>query len=136
MGSTSSGKFRDFPPSKGKGGGSGSGGGSGGSGKVHDDSDRCLQDVRADLEEVGRSEYFGAHDSLPAAGTRVELRRETIGPRLSVDTAEGQSLGFLPTEYNYLLVCMKKGFTYSGEVSTSSLSPFPSVRIVLRASRT
>jgi hypothetical protein len=137
MGSRNSGKFSNFPPSNEKGGGGAGGRGTSTSGsrKEHSDTDRCLQDVDVALEEVGISEYFSAHADLPPVGTQVVLRQQTIGPRLSVDTA-GESLGFLPTEYNYLVVCMEKGFTYSGEVLNATQTPLPSVRVSLRASTT
>ena len=128
MGSTSSGKFRDFPPSQDKGGSGGSGEAGGGAG-----DDQCGRELlNVPLEEVGRSTYFHAHNNVPTPRTVVVLRATTMGPRLSIDLADGQSVGFLPTEYNYLVVCMKKGFAYSGEVTNSSQSPVPSVRINLR----
>jgi hypothetical protein len=127
MGSTSSSKFNDYPPSGEKKGGSGGskGGGAGG--------DRCAQDLsNVQLEEVGRSAYFQTHSSVPSPGTAITLRGTLIGPRLSIDTQNGESIGFLSTAYNYLVVCMNKGFTYSGEVTTSSQKPVPSIRINLR----
>jgi hypothetical protein len=128
MGSTSSGKFNDYPPSGEKKGGSG--GSQGGAA-----SDRCAEDLsNVQLDEVGRSAYFLAHSALPNAGTAISLRGTLLGPRLSVDTQGGESIGLLPTEYNYLVVCMKKGFTYSGDVTTSSQKPIPSVRVNLRHS--
>jgi hypothetical protein len=124
MGSVSSGKFKDYPPSKGDDGPAGG-------------EDRCEQDLRdVSLDEVGRSDYFRGHNSVPRVGTRVRLREATVGPRLSVDDTRGESVGFLPTEFNYLLLCMKRGFTYSGDVTASSDKPLPSVRVSLRARRT
>jgi hypothetical protein len=129
MGSTSSGTFKNYPPTATKKGGSGGpqGGGPGG--------DHCAQELlNVRLEEVGRSAYFQARNAVPNTGIPVNLRTARLGPRLSIDTADGQSIGFLPTEFNYLVVCMKKGFSYSGEVTASSLQPVPSVRINLRPS--
>lgn len=131
MGSTSSGKFKDYPPSREKGAGGG-GGGTGGAGG-EDQCSRALSNVG--LEEVGRSAYFEANRGVPAAGTAVLLRSTLVGPRLSVDTTDGQSIGFLPTAYNYLAVCMKKGFAYSGEVTSSSGGSTPAVRVNLQATR-
>ncbi len=66
MGSTSSGKFKDYPPSKGKKqkdeGGSGGHDSSGSSDRGLGREDQCTRDlVNVALEEVGRSAYFQAH---------------------------------------------------------------------------
>jgi len=128
MGSTTSGKFPDYPRSgQKKDEPEGSGGRRG--------TDKCARDLlNISLEEVGRSTFFRAHSTVPVAGTAVSLRSTLVGPRLSIDTQDGQDIGFLPTEYNYLLVCLKRGFTYSGEVTSSSQLRVPSVRINLRYS--
>jgi hypothetical protein len=129
MGSSHTGRFGDYPPSKGKKDGPEQpGGGSG--------DDPCQRDLsNVTLDEVGRSAYFSAHTNVPAVGTTVVLRSTRVGPRLSIDTTDGQSIGFLPTEFNYLAVCIQKGFTYSGEVSSTAQRPAPTVRIDLRATR-
>jgi hypothetical protein len=97
--------------------------------------DHCAQDLsNVSLEEVGRSEYLRAHASVPNPNSGVVVRSTLMGARLSVDDANGDSIGLLPTRFNYLVACMKKGFTYSGEVATSSLTPTPSVTVDLRHS--
>jgi hypothetical protein len=134
MGSRHSGRFPDFPPSRRKGGG-GPSGGPGGRGPEEGD-DRCSRDLLdIPLEEVGRSEFFNAHQSLPGVGTSVRLRQTLLGPRLSVDTEAGESVGFLPTAYNYLVSCVRRGFSYAGKVTSSTLKPVPSVRVNLYAQR-
>jgi hypothetical protein len=126
MGSSGSGKFHNYPPSGGKKAGS-----SGPQGKSPT-RDRCAEELSdVQLEEVGRSTFFEAHDGVPKAGTAIVLRSATVGPRLSIDTADGESVGFLPTEYNYLAVCLKKGFSYAGEVTKSSKAPVPGIHINL-----
>ena len=133
MGSSNSGKFPNYPPSKDKKQrGSDGTGASGGSDRGTEPDDQCTRALRnVLLEEVGRSAYSQAHDNLPPTGAAVHLRVQRVGPRLSIDTAEGESIGFLPTEYNYLVVCLEKGFTYSGEVVTSSQKPTPFIRVNL-----
>lgn len=133
MGSSSSGKFHEYPPSKGKptkkDASSGRSGGS-----EHDD--QCVRDLEdVLLEEVGRSVYLQSHKTLPKVGVAVHIRNEKVGPRLSIDTEAGESVGFLPVQYNYLVICMKKGFDYLGELTYSSQKPVPSLRVNLRASQ-
>jgi hypothetical protein len=126
MGSTSTGKFDNYPPSGGKKGGPQGGGPA---------ADQCTRDLsNVQLEEVGRSTYFEAHKIVPTTGTAIFLRNTMVGPRLCIDMANGEDIGFLPVEYNYLIVCVKKGFTYAGEVTNSSQKPIPSVRVNLRHS--
>jgi hypothetical protein len=133
MGSTGSGRFSDYPPSKGK-GGSPSGGP--GDGRPAEPDDRCDRDLPGiALEEVGRSEYFTARRSVPGTGTSVHLRDTLLGPRLSIDTEAGESVGFLPTAFNYLVVCLKRGFSYSGKITSSALKPVPSVRVDLHSQK-
>jgi hypothetical protein len=126
MGSTTTGKFNNYPPSQEKkGGGSGPPGG--------EPDDQCRQTLsNINLEDVERSAYYQAHKNVPPAGSAVTLRTTLLGPRLSIDDSKGLSIGLLPTQYNYLVVCMKKKFSYAGEVASSSLKPSPTVRINLR----
>jgi hypothetical protein len=126
MGSTTTGKFKDYPPSQEK-----KGGGSGPSGGEPDD--QCRQALsNINLEDVERSAYYQTHKNVPPAGSAVTLRTTLLGPRLSIDDSKGLSIGLLPTNYNYLAVCLKKKFSYAGEVASSSQKPSPTVRINLR----
>jgi hypothetical protein len=127
MGSSGTGKFPDYPPSREK---KGDGPGQPGGGP---EEDKCRRDLsNVNLDEVGGSAYSNAHNNVPNVGTAIVLRTTLLGPRLSIDTSDGQSVGLLPTEYNYLTVCMKRGLTYLGEVTSSSLKPLATVRINLR----
>lgn len=130
MGSSHTGKLDNYPPSKGKKDGGDQPGGAGGGGP----KDLCRQDMtNVGLEEVGGSSYFSANHGVPPVGTVVSLRTTRVGPRLSIDAPGGVSVGFLPTQYNYLVVCMEKGIRYSGEVAQAAQTPIPVVRIDLRA---
>lgn len=89
-----------------------------------------LPNVR--LEEVGRSEYFSAKKTVPPVGMPVQVRQKLVGGRITVETTRGnQSIGFLPTERNYLLGCMKDGYKYKGKVVASADSPTPRVVVDL-----
>jgi hypothetical protein len=85
-----------------------------------------LPNVR--LEEVSRSEYFSTKQTVPPAGTNVQVRKDLVGGRIAVETTRGnQSIGFLPTQYNYLVGCLKQGHKYRGKVTASADSPTPRI---------
>jgi hypothetical protein len=42
--------------------------------------------------------------------------------RVVAETDKGVTVGNLPTAYNYLVSCMKAGWTYSGTVTASNAS--------------
>ena len=46
-----------------------------------------------------------------------------------VDTLAGETIGYLPTEYNYLAGCMKKKRSYGGQVSSATTKPVIRVRV-------
>lgn len=134
MGSTGTGRFTDYPgtPSGSSKTGSGNGSeGQGGGGASK--ADQCLHMIESvALEEVARSEYFVAHKILPSAGTAVIVRSSLIGGRIGVETVPALELvGLLPTEYNYLLQCMKQGYNYPGKVISTTSKPIPVVRVNL-----
>lgn len=132
MGSNGTNKFTDYPgTSRGSAKGLGSGGTQpGGSGDVPL-CERQLAGVP--LEEVARCEYFAAHASLPPVGTPVAVRPSLVGGRVAVETSSGEVVGFLPTEYNYVLRCMKQDYSYAGEVTSSTAKPIPVVRVDLES---
>ena len=120
MGSTGSGSFSDYPGSHPKEGGQGAGGG-GASGE-----DRCARAFSCALEEVEQCDYFSANGGVPPANTALFIVQR--GRLFAVDTG-GQTVGALPTRFNYLADCLAAGFTYEGRVNTSAMAPVASVTV-------
>jgi hypothetical protein len=86
------------------------------------------------IEDVAISEYFTKHNSLPAQHTSVRLKRALEFGRLVIETSESsETIGNLPTQYNYLLECIYRGKTYSGQVLASGVDPIPYVVVNLSA---
>lgn len=120
MGSTGSGNLSDYSGSGPKGGEAGDGGG-GASG-----DDRCERAFSCSLEEVERCDFFGAVGGVPEPGTTLTI--EQRGRLFAID-ANGQSVGALPTKFNYLADCINAGFSYEGRVVASTGSPMTSVSV-------
>lgn len=118
MGSTGSGSFSDYSGSRPKEDKDGAGGG-GASG-----DDRCERALACTLEEIEHCDYFTANGSVPPTDTVLTI--EQRGRLFAVDS-NGQSVGALPTGFNYLADCMRAGFTYTGRVTASASSPVASV---------
>ncbi len=118
MGSSGTGKLSDYSEKTEKKGG---GKASGASGK-----DPCDNAFATTLEDVDRCEYFKNHKSVPPIGTEVIV---SLKGRLLVDTLAGETIGYLPTEYNYLAGCMKKKRSYGGQVSSATTKPVIRVRV-------
>lgn len=113
MGSSGTGTFGDY---RGKGG------------------DECGAPLDIDLEEVALAEFYTQHRALPAVGTDVRLRNQLFHGRLVVEVAQsGEILGLVPTELNYLLACLGRGFRYEGTLVAASTKPIPSAAIQLDA---
>ena len=119
MGSSGTGKISDYPGSSkaddrksggGNGGAGGSGGGASGGGGA---DDRCAKAFSTKLEDVEHSEYFQAHGTAPPEGTVITVAHQK---RMVATTADGQSIGNLPTAFNYLAACLKNGWQYVGTV--------------------
>lgn len=138
MGSAGSGKFGTYRVGKGKttgdsgtgvGGGAG-GGADGGIGEIECPS--TIENIR--LEDVATSEYYVKNQSLPPSGDHVNLHSDIHKGRLVVKaTSTGQILGNLPTQYNHLINCIKKGMNYTGVVVASGKTPVPFVVVTLNA---
>ena len=108
MGTTGTGKFENYD-----------------AGKVEED--RCSKAFAAELEDVATCAFFKAHKALPATGTPVKVR---VVQRVSVVSSDSdEEIGHLPTEFNYLRVCIKSGRTYDGAVRSSALRPLPKVSV-------
>jgi hypothetical protein len=114
MGSSGSGRISDYP-------GSSSSVRSGGEGGGNEDAeDRCTKAFSARLEDVEQSEYCGKHGRTPPIGTQVEV---AMRKRLIAQTTDGESMGNLPTPFNYLASCMKEGWVYIGVVQSVTSGP-------------
>lgn len=121
MGSTGSGNFSDYTSR------------SSGSSDVNSSSssgeDRCGQAFSTSLEEISRCFYFINYGVVPGEGTEVSISFN--GVRLVVETDLGEDVGYLPTKFNYIKVCMDNGFKYSGVVSRSVNTPTPSITVAI-----
>ena len=93
---------------------------------------RCDDPIDTPLEDVGRHEYFAAASKLPKKGAAVRLRDGVHNGRLVVeDVATNMAIGNLPTRFHYLLLCLKNGYSYEGEVTLSRSGKVPVVEIHL-----
>lgn len=108
MGSTGTGRFSDYPGSarSEQSDGGFSGGDSG--------EDRCDKAFSTTLEDYERSGFSASEPAPPSVGTGFEIRLES---RLTAYSDGGVSLGFLPTEYNYLAGCIRGGREYRGIIT-------------------
>jgi len=139
MGSSGSGHLTDYskkrgskkssakrPGSKNGGGGGGASGGSSG----EDPCGKAIGDIS--LEEIAGCEYYQKHSDVPRLSTRVRVRQTLVEHRIGVENNKGELLGYLPTEYNYLLGCMEAGFSYVGLVKSALNILIPRINIDLR----
>lgn len=139
MGSSGSGRLSDYSKKSGskksgtkprgskKGGGGGASGGSSG----QDSCGKAIGDIS--LEEVARCEYYQKHSDVPRVSTVVRVRNVLVKHRIGVENKDGELLGYLPTEYNYLVGCMEAGYSYAGLVKSSLNVRVPRINIDLRA---
>ena len=89
---------------------------------------KCDRAVATVLEEVATCDYYKKNGHVPAKGTYVKIGLKT---RLVAFDENGDVIGYLPTEYNYLLECLNDGYQYEGEVSGSFETPVHSVYIAV-----
>lgn len=116
MGSRGSGNFSDYSGRSKTGSNGGSGGSSG--------SDKCNEAFTANLEDVASHDFYVNRGAAPPVGTTL-----TIGLRGRIVAFVGaESVGSLPTRFNYLARCLEDGFTYTGVVTVSSNGPNPQVQ--------
>ena len=80
---------------------------------------RCMKAFSAQLEDVEHCAYYAEHGKLPPAGTVLKVAHE----KRVVAVAGDKIVGNLPTKLNYLAACIKDGYTYSGQVTTSKSGP-------------
>ncbi len=119
MGSTGSGRLSDY--SRFRGAVKGVTGG-------EDLINKCDRAVATVLEDVETCDYYKKNGKVPAKGTYVKIALKT---RLVAIDEKGDVIGYLPTEYNYLLECLNDGYQYEGEVSGSFETPVVSVYIAV-----
>lgn len=134
MGSTGSGKFGTYRIGGELGGIGGSivNGGTGDGGSSEVECPKVIENIR--LEDVATSEYYTKHSSLPTVQSKVQIRDKVHLGRLVVEINDTHELiGNLPTQYNYLLNCMKNGFHYTGSIISSGKIPIPFVVVTLGA---
>lgn len=119
MGSTGSGRLSDY---------SRFGGAVKGVTGGEDLINKCDRAVATVLEDVETCDYYKKNGKVPAKGTYVKIALKT---RLVAIDEKGDVIGYLPTEYNYLLECLNDGYQYEGEVSGSFETPVVSVYIAV-----
>ena len=119
MGSTGSGRLTDY--SRFRGAEKGITGG-------EDLIDKCQRAVATVLEDVETCDYYKKFEKVPAKGTFVKIALKT---RIVAIDNNGDVMGYLPTEYNYLLECLNDGYQYEGEVSGSFENPVPSIYVAV-----
>ena len=116
MGSSGSGNFSDYTGSPKSDFGAGASGGASG-------FDKCDQAFAAILEDVASHQFYANHGSVPPVGTQLTI--EVRGRVVAVTGTE--SVGSIPTRFNYLARCIADGFTYTGVVTSSSNGANPKV---------
>lgn len=119
MGSTGSGHFSDYPGNV-----NAVKGVTGGESGIN----ACSRGFITRLEDVATSDYFIKKGNVPPVGTSVTIAFAT---RIVALDDKGVIIGNLPTEFNYLMRCLKEGYQYEGQVEGSSNVPFPSVQIAV-----
>ncbi len=117
MGSSGSGRISDYPGTSRAGG---NGGGPKGDGGDQPPEDRCGRAFSTPLEDIEHSEYYEVHGAPPPIGEALRIRQRK---RLVAETADGQSVGNIPTALNFLASCMKEGWDYTGLVTVSNNGP-------------
>jgi hypothetical protein len=143
MESSSSGSYKDYPPSSRVEGSkrrvktSSDANGQGGGTTITPQNDQCRESLLyVKLEEVARCEYFVKQKKVPPVGSRLQVRKTLFDGRIAVETVNrSMVVGFLPTMFNYIRKCLAEGFSYGGGVVDSTLKPLPAVIVDLKSSK-
>jgi hypothetical protein len=123
MGSSGSGNLSDYQDyEKNKSSQSEQGGNSGGS----SGEDQCSRAFSTSLDEVSLCEYYKNKKNVPPVNAVVKI---DFKGRLRALVENDVCIGYLPTKYNFLRACMNDGFTYSGVIHESKLTPIPSIAV-------
>lgn len=70
--------------------------------------------------KIEQSDYYRAHRSVPPLGTQLKIVQRK---RIVAETMSGESVGNLPTSFNYLASCIKHGWTYVGTMQSAVSGP-------------
>ena len=126
MGTTRSGKFETYPSASGKSSQSWD--------SVKGGDSPCRELLsEIELEDVARCEFYQNKKKVPSVNTSVYLDPDPTScfGRLCIKTSqENLTVGFLPTEYNFLIQCLQ--YSYRGKVIHSESHPIPKVIIDLK----
>ncbi len=109
MGSSGSGNFSDYSENKPSGGSGKSGGAS--------DENKCEKAFTAMLEEIDRCSYYTKTKDVPKVGEEINI---SFDKRPIAISKKGLIIGYLPTKFNYIKMCLDDGYTYVGRVVSSS----------------
>lgn len=109
MGSSGSGNFSDYPGNRPIGGAGRSGGASG--------ENKCDKAFSAMLEEIDRCGYYIEKKDVPKVGDNVII---SFDKRPIAVSEDGFIIGYLPTKFNYIKMCINDGYSYLGRVVSSS----------------
>lgn len=90
-----------------------------------DVSINCSQVFSTFLTDVNT--YVRKNDNVPQVGTLLLIKAENN--QLVATDSLGNPIGCLPTRYTYLADCIDLGYSFTGKVIASSLTPFVSVII-------
>ncbi|WP_026793243.1 hypothetical protein [Pleomorphomonas oryzae] len=114
MGSSGSGRFSDYTGSakKTESNGGASGGSSG--------EDKCRQAFSTGLEDIEHYDYYKNHGQIPPNGSSLTLE---LRGRVVAVSDTGESVGALPTQYNYIAGCLQSGIRYVGIIINSAAAP-------------
>jgi hypothetical protein len=126
MGSSGSGNFTDYSHASYQETPAGKIGGS-------SNENSCDKAFACTLEDVENCEFFKSKSILPSVKTEVYI--DFQAPRLAAFDSEGVLIGLLPTTYNYILACVRKGYKYLGVVSVSRSKPVSIVQVTITPSK-
>lgn len=117
MGSVGTGRFEDYQPDAEvrKNG-------------VSDEDDQCVGEFSVSLEDVESSEFYTTHESLPEVGAQLSI---SVDKRVTAVAETGEVVGNLPTQFNYLKLCIDEGYEYKSIVTQSLTTPMPRVVITV-----
>lgn len=82
------------------------------------------------LDDVASAEYFSSTHTVPSIGKHVYISSELIDGRIVARLDDtNQSIGNIPTEYNYLLTELMGGKRLNGEIAIAGIEPIPYIAI-------